>query len=147
MTSALSQREHAGLRRFLTAYGVMSLLLFGTLFTLTLVDSPLMQEGGALRFMRWEPLAKHIELMIEALYLVWAVYFFRAARAPLQYLSFIDFTIWANLAHGLLMVPQALALHGFTYKLGTDVAYCLVLAFGLLILRPRGVERLGSSSP
>lgn len=143
MLSESSKLER--LRLFLNIYGVVSIALFGTLFVLTALDSPLMQEGGALRFLRWQPLAKHIELMIEIIYLVWGVFFFLAARRPLQYLSFIDFTIWANLAHGLLMIPQSHAIDGFQYKLVTDVAYCLVLAAGLWILRPAGHERAGGA--
>jgi len=127
-----------GLRLFLNVYGVISIVLFGGLFLLTLMDAPIIQEGGALRFMRWEPLAKHIELMLEGVYLVWAVFFFAAARNPRQYLSFIDFTVWANAVHGLIMVVQAISMPHFHYKMFTDVAYCLVLAAGLMALRPRG---------
>ena len=126
------------LRLFLNTYGGISIVLFGGLFVLTLVDAPVLQEGGALRFMRWEPLAKHIELMLEGVYLVWAIFFFLAAANPKRYLSFLDFTIWANIVHSLIMVVQSLMMPGFHYKLLTDVAYCLVLSGGLLILRPRG---------
>ena len=105
-------------------------------FLLTLVDAPVLQEGGALRFMRWEPLAKPSELMIEGVYLVWCVFFFRAARDPLHFRSFLDFTIWANAVHGLIMLVQATMMPQFHYKIFTDVAYCLVLAGGLLLLRP-----------
>jgi len=128
-----------GLSLFLNTYGVISVVLFGGLFALTLVNAPILQEGGALRFMRWEPLAKHIELMLEGVYLVWAVYFFLAACSPLRYLSFIDFTIWANAVHGLIMAVQSIIMPEFHYKMFTDVAYCLVLAGGLLLLRPRGM--------
>lgn len=127
-----------GLRLFLNVYGVISVVLFGGLFLLTLMDAPVLQEGGALRFMRWEPLAKHIELMLEGVYFVWAMFFFLAARDPLRYLSFIDFTIWANAVHGLIMLVQSLAMPEFHYKILTDVSYCLVLAAGLQVLRPRG---------
>ena len=126
-----------GLKAFLNVYGVISVLLFGGLFVLTMMDAPVLQEGGALRFMRWEPLAKHIELMLEGVYFVWAIFFFLAARKPLQYLSFIDFTIWANAVHGIIMTVQAGMMPAFHYKMFTDVAYCLVLAAGLLFLRPR----------
>ena len=128
-----------GLRLFLNTYGVISIALFGGLFVLTLIDAPVLQDGGALRFMRWEPLAKHIELMLEGVYLVWAIFFFLAAANPPRYLSFLDFTIWANAVHGLIMVVQSLMMPRFHYKLVTDVAYCLVLSGGLLMLRPRGL--------
>jgi len=135
------ENKIARLKAFLNVYGIVSILLFGGLFILTMIDAQIMQDGGALRFMRWEPLAKHIELMLESVYLVWGVFFFRAARNPLRYLSFIDFTIWANIVHGLIMVPQSHVVPGFHYKLVTDVAYCLILSGGLLVLRPNGPER------
>ena len=132
------QSSLKGLRLFLNVYGVISVILFGGLFALTLTDAAIIQEGGALRFMRWEPLAKHIELMLEGVYFVWAIFFFAAARNPLRYLSFIDFTVWANAVHGLIMLVQAAVMPHFHYKMFTDVTYCLVLAAGLLALRPRG---------
>ena len=106
---------------------------------LTSFDTPIMQEGGALRFLRWDILSKHVELMIEIVYLVWGIFMLIAARKPLSNLSFINFTLWANLVHGLLMIPQAMMV-GMEYKMGTDVAYCIVLAIGLWILMPKGEE-------
>ena len=129
-----------GLKAFLTIYGVISLILFCGLFVLTMINAPIMQDGGALRFMRWTPLAPHIELMLEAIYIVWAIFLFLAARQPLRYISFINFTIWANLVHGLVMLVQSILMPAFRYKIFTDVAYCLVIALGLTALRPRGRE-------
>jgi len=128
---------------FLNVYGVISVVLFGGLFVLTLIDAPVLQDGGALRFMRWTPLAKHIELMLEGVYLVWGVYFFVAARDPLRNLSFIAFTAWANGVHGLIMLVQSITMPEFHYKMFTDVAFCLILAAGLLILRPRRGAEFG----
>lgn len=127
-----------GLKIFLNVYGVISVLLFGGLFILTVINAPILQEGGALRMMRWEPLAPLIELMLLGIYFVWAIFFFLAAKNPLGYLSFIDFTIWANAVHGLIMLVEAIAIPKFHYKIFSDIAWCLVLAAGLLILRPRG---------
>jgi hypothetical protein len=117
-----------GLKLFLRAYGVISLVLFGGLFVLMLMDAPVLQEGGALRFMRWTPLAKHIELMLEGVYFVWAIFFFAAASDPPGYLSFVNFTVWANAVHGLIMLAQTMVMPEFRYKIFTDAAYCLVLA-------------------
>ena len=124
---------------FLNIYGVVSILLFGGLFLLTSFDTPIMQEGGALRFMRWDVLSKHVELMLEAVYLVWGVFMLKAARKPMGYLSFLNFTLWANLVHGLVMIPQAMMV-GMIYKMGTDIAYCIVLVIGLWILMPKSEE-------
>jgi hypothetical protein len=128
-----------GLKLFLNIYGVVSVVLFGGLFFFTMIDAPMLQDGGALRFMRWTPLAKHIEIMLEGVYLVWGIYFFRAARNPMGYLSFIDFTIWANIVHGLIMLVQVFIMPMFLYKIFTDIAYCLALSVGLLLLRPKGM--------
>ncbi len=127
------------LRIFLNFYGVFSLILFGGLFSLTSFDAAIMQEGGALRFMRWDVLSKHVELMLEAVYIVWGVFMLLAARKPLAYLSFLNFTFWANLVHGLLMVPQAMMV-GMMFKMFTDIAYCMILAIGLWILLPKSEE-------
>lgn len=133
--------EYKKLSLFLNVFAVISTILFVGLFLGTLFDAPVLQEGGALRFMRWEPLAKHIELMLEIVYIVMAVFLFLAAKKPEAYISFINFVIWSNLAHGLLMVFQCLSMPHFHYKMFTDVAYCLVLAIGLMILKPRTTEK------
>ena len=108
-------KQVARLTVFLNVYGVITVALFGFLFIMTAIDSPLMLEGGTLRFMRWE-IAKHVDLMIEIVY-------------------------WANLAHGLLMIPQAYHTHVLPTKIATDVLYALGLSGGLWLLRPAGAER------
>ncbi len=132
-----------GLRVFLNIYGVVSVILFGGLFLLTMFNASILQEGGALRFMRWAPLAPMIEMMLEAVYFVWGVFFFRAAKNPIRYISFINFTIWANLVHGVVMLVQAFMMPMFLYKIFTDIAYCIVLAIGLWLLKPKGEELAG----
>ena len=127
------------LKLFLYIYGIISLILFGGLFSLTTFDAPIMQEGGSLRFMRWDIFSKHVELMLEAVYLVWGIFMLMAARKPMAYLSFLTFTLWANLVHGLLMIPQAIMV-GMMFKMFTDIAYCLVLALGLWVLMPKSEE-------
>ena len=53
MTS--DNRGLARLTMFLNVYGVVSVILFGALFVMAAIDAPVMQEGGALRFLRWDP--------------------------------------------------------------------------------------------
>ena len=129
------------LKIFLTIYGIISIMLFGTLFLLTSIDAPIIQKGGILRFLRWDILSKHVELMIEIVYLVWGIFMLIAASNPLSNLSFLKFTLWANLAHGILMIPQAIMV-GMMYKMYTDIAYCLFLAIGLWIWTPSGEEKI-----
>jgi hypothetical protein len=45
---------------------------------------------------------------------------------PAAYLLFLDFTMWANLAHGLLMVPQALGSREYHSKFLTDIPWILL---------------------
>ncbi len=42
--------------------------------------------------------------MLTAIHLVWAVMLGRAAADPARHTLFLDFTIWANAAHGAVMV-------------------------------------------
>jgi len=109
------------LKIFLTIYGIISIMLFGTLFLLTSIDAPIIQKGGILRFLRWDILSKHVELMIEIVYLVWGIFMLIAASNPLSNLSFLKFTLWANLAHGILMIPQAIMV-GMMYMSSPDIA-------------------------
>ena len=39
-----------------------------------------------------------------AIHIVWAVMLWRASDDPVRHYLFIDFTIWANAAHGLVML-------------------------------------------
>ena len=131
----------------LRVFGILLLALFATLFILTAVDSPLMQEGGALAWLRWKPFSKHVELMLEIVYLVWGVFMLRASANPRQYLSFIDFTAWANAAHGILMVIQTFVVANQWHKLYTDDLLTLILAGLLFWLRPRGLAEAPTQTP
>lgn len=140
----MESKNYKGLRLFLNIYGVISILLFGSLIVLTTFNASIIQEGGAMAMMRWMPFSPMVEIMLETVYFVWGIYFFVAARKPLQNISFINFTIWANLVHGLLMLVQVFIMPMYMYKVFTDIAYCLVLAIGLWMLKPKGSEVFNS---
>jgi len=55
---------------------------------------------------------------------------------PFKYRSFLDFTVWANLAHGALMIPRALGDPQYHSKFLTDIPWILGLSFAILILMP-----------
>ena len=47
-------------------------------------------------------------------------------------MSFVNFTMWANLAHGLLMVVQAaMDMDRYWSKFLTDIPAVLILALGM----------------
>lgn len=127
---------------FLRVYGVLSLIIFGALFVGFGVQTPLLAEGGSLNWLIWngikcgnEPC--HVPPMLFIIYLVWAVFFLLAASKPLAYVSFLNFTMWANLSHGLLMAVQAvMMMDRYWSKWFTDIPFVLILALGIYLWRP-----------
>lgn len=150
-------KKLAALAIFLRVYGVLTLIIFGSLFVGFAVQTPLLADEpkGALNWVIWngircgsEPC--HVPPMLFIIYLVWAVFFFRAARKPLAYVSFLSFTMWANLFHGLLMAVQALLHMGNQWhRFFTDIPFVLILGLGIYLWRPNGHEHAyhGLSEP
>jgi hypothetical protein len=84
--------------------------------------------------------------MLFTIYLVWGVFFFLAARKPLAYVSFLNFTMWANLFHGLLMAVQAAMDMGHDWsKWLTDTPFVLILALGIYLWRPTSSQDRSAS--
>ena len=54
---------------------------------------------------------------------------------------FLDFTAWANVAHGISMVPHALMAPEYQIKFLTDIPMVLLPAIALWLLRPSSKER------
>ncbi|MEO3876061.1 DUF6632 domain-containing protein [Nonomuraea sp. B12E4] len=136
-------RSPRALAVFLRVYGVLSLAIFVPLFIGFLVRTPLLAEaGGPLNWTIWNDVVSghehaHVPPMLFAIYIVWAVFLLVAARDPLAHTSFLSFTMWANLAHGLLMVAQAaMDLDRYWSKFLTDIPFILILAIGIFLLRP-----------
>ncbi len=126
------------LRTFLRVYGILSFLIFGSLSLGFLIQTPHMNPGGPLHWLIWDDVTGHVGPMLFVIYLVWGIFFFPAANDPIKYRTFLDFTMWANLAHGLLMVPMALeGSHMYHSKFLTDIPFILILAIGIYLLRPR----------
>lgn len=74
--------------------------------------------------------------MIFIIYIVWGIYFFKVAKDPLQHRSFLDFTMWANLAHGLIMIPMAIQDPTYHLRFLTDIPFILLTAIGIYLWRP-----------
>ena len=136
----------ATLAIFLRVYGVLSLIIFGSLSVGFALQTPLLAEGGLLNWTIWngircgaEPC--HVPPMLFIIYLVWGVFFLLAARNPLAYVSFLDFTMWANLFHGLLMAVQAaMEMDRYWSKWFTDIPFVLNLALGIYLWRPTPIQ-------
>ena len=121
---------------FLRVWGVVSIAIFGFIFIGYALHTNAFRPGAALHWAVWDDLPGHVAMMLASIYLTWAVFLLLAARRPTEYTSFLNFTMWANLVHGLVMVPGAFE-HGYHGKFLTDIPWILVLAAAIYFLRPR----------
>ncbi|HEX5253520.1 MAG TPA: DUF6632 domain-containing protein [Mycobacterium sp.] len=145
-TTPTAQRDPsrglAAFRRFLRIYGVLTLAIFGLLFPGFLAQSPLLAEHhGALNWTIWNDVRcgsehLHVPPMLMVIYIVWGVFLLRAASDPRSYASFLNFTMWANLAHGMLMAVQAATeISHYWSKFLTDIPFVLILSLGIYLWR------------
>jgi hypothetical protein len=129
-------------RVFLRVYGVLTLVIFVVLFVGFIAQSPLLAEhGGPLNWTIWNDVRcgsehLHVPPMLMVIYIVWGVFLLRAAADPHGYASFLTFTMWANLAHGVLMAAQAgTEIDHYWSKFLTDIPFVLILALGIYLWR------------
>ncbi|MFL5574720.1 MAG: DUF6632 domain-containing protein [Gemmatimonadaceae bacterium] len=132
----MQDRPTRHLALFLRVYGTVSLVLFTTLLLGFVVRWAPIDEGAPLHWVIWDRVTHHVAPMLFAVYIVWAVHLLRAARDPVAYASFLDFTMWANLAHALIMVPMALVDPMYHSKFLTDIPFILLLSGALALWRP-----------
>jgi hypothetical protein len=93
------------LRLFLRVLAVGFLAAFIPWVTLILLNAPILAPGGRLApLLRFQPYNAYYESMMAAIHLVWAVMLWRASDNPANHPLFIDFTMWANAGHGLVML-------------------------------------------
>ena len=93
------------LRIFLRVLSIGFLAAFIPWITLILLNAPVLAPGGRLApLLRFQPYNVYYESMMTAIHIVWAVMLWRASNNPSQHSLFLDFTIWANVAHGLVML-------------------------------------------
>jgi hypothetical protein len=143
----ITQRDNqsrglAAFRIFLRVYGVLTLAIFVSLLVGFLAQSPLLAEhGGVLNWTIWNDVRcgsahLHVPPMLMVIYIMWGVFLLRAASDPRSYASFLSFTMWANLAHGLLMTVQAATeISHYWSKYLTDIPFVLILALGIFLWR------------
>jgi hypothetical protein len=124
------------LKIFLRVWGVGSIGIFGFIFIGYAMHTNAFRPGAGLHWMVWDDLPGHVAMMLAAIYLTWAVFLLMAARQPADYTSFLNFTMWANLVHGLVMVPGSFE-HGYHGTFLTDIPWILLLAAAIFLLRPR----------
>jgi hypothetical protein len=124
------------LKIVLRVWGLASIAIFGFIFIGYAMHTSAFRPGAGMHWAVWDDLPGHVAMMLAAIYLTWAVFLLLAANRPADYASFLNFTMWANLVHGLVMVPGAFE-HGYHGKFLTDIPWILLLAGAIYVLRPR----------
>lgn len=109
------------------------LVACGLVFTLGLLPLTLLFPDAWM----WSPRQPEYEQMILAVYAVLGIFLLLAARKPAAHESLIAFTAWSSLAHGGLMLAQALADPTEHANLHGDIPALLVVGALFLWLRPR----------
>lgn len=127
------------LRIFLRVLSIGFLAAFIPWITLILLNAPMLAPGGTLApFLRFQPYNAYYESMLAAIHIVWAIILWRASGNVVQHALFIDFTIWANAAHGLVMIIATPIQKG-PVMMVIESLPLLVIAAVLWWLRPRQV--------
>src|SRR6266542_4409465 len=104
------------LRIFVRLLSVGFLAAYIPWITLILLNAPILAPGSRLApLLRFQPYNAHYESMMAAIHITWAVMLWRASDNPAKHALFIDFNIWANAAHGLVMliatpIPKVLVM-------------------------------------
>ncbi len=125
------------LRLFLRLLSVGFLAAFISWITLILLNAPMLAPGSRLApLLRFQPYNAFYESMLATIYIVWAVMLWRASDDPAAHRLFIDFTIWANAAHGLVMLIATPMQKG-PVMMVVEALPLLGIAAVLWYLRPR----------
>jgi hypothetical protein len=124
------------LKIVLRVWGMASIAIFGFIFIGYAMHANAFRPGAGLHWAVWDDLPGHVAMMLASIYLTWSVFLLLAARRPADYTSFLSFTMWANLVHGVVMVPGAFE-HGYHSKFLTDIPWILLLSAAIYLLRPR----------
>lgn len=125
------------LRIFLRVLSIGFLATFIPWITLILLNAPFLAPGGVLApLLRFQPYNAYYESMMTAIHIVWAVMLWRASDNPAKHSLFIDFTLWANTAHGLVMIIATPIQKGLLMMVIESLPL-LVIAALLWWLRPR----------
>ena len=125
------------LRLFLRVLSLGFLAAFIPWLALILLNAPILAPGGTLApLLRFQPYNAYYESMLTAIHIVWAVMLWRASYDPPRHALFIDFSIWANAAHGLVMVIATPIQKGPVMMIVESLPL-LVIAAALWWLRPK----------
>ena len=138
--------EEVRLQRLTVAMKAISIIFivgFLPVFVLAVLDSPIVAQGSLIASLfRWQPYNVAYFGMLVTIFIVWGIFLWKASRNPKEQRLFIDFTIWASLAHAVFMLVFAIYLEGELIHVVGDVAVLALIAAVLYWLRPRPVAKM-----
>ena len=108
----------------------ITLIVVGLIYLLGLFPLTVLWPDG---FM-WEPRQAEYEHMILITFAVLGIYLLLASRKPSEHRSLIGFAAWSSLAHGLLMMVQALRDPMEKANLYGDIPALVLVGVVLLVL-------------
>ncbi|OAA79106.1 hypothetical protein LEL_02592 [Akanthomyces lecanii RCEF 1005] len=108
------------LKSVTVTFGAAMIVFFIPILILVPLRVPLPPTLEAL--LRWGPGGgEQYEEMIGAIYIVWGIFLLRASSDPWGNALFLDFTVWANVAHIGLMTLMAVVNEGDRIHLVGDL--------------------------
>jgi len=133
------------LRLLLRVYAAFTVFIFTALLLGFVLQTPLLSDipKGPLNWVIWNGVRCgnapcYVPPMLFVIHIVWGVFFIMAARNPPAYSSFLDFTMWAFLVHGLAMIVEAFTdLPHQWHRFLMDIPYELVLPTAIYVWRPK----------
>ncbi len=115
-------------------YLSLALRIFGVIFIFGVY---VMMEFVFTSGWTWEPRQSEYEQMIMGVYAVLGVFLLLAARNPQKHRSLIQFTVWSSVAHGGIMLVQALVDDAERENLVGDIPALFLVGIVLWVLLPR----------
>ncbi|MEO5976921.1 MAG: hypothetical protein ABIS36_16210 [Chryseolinea sp.] len=124
------------LRIFLRSWSVACIAIMTINWSAFIFKFLKFNPGGSLHWFIWDDVYGHVGPMLFILYIIWSVYLFKAGNDPVRYKTFLDFTLWANVGHAIVMVPMALNDSMYHTKFLTDIPFILGLSIGIYVWQP-----------
>ncbi len=124
------------LKIFLRIWAALCLIIMTINWMAFIFKIQAFNPGGQFNWLIWDDTHGHVGPMIFVIYIVWSIYLFKAANDPIRYRTFLDFTLWSNIAHAAVMMPMAFNNSMYHSKFLTDIPFILLLSIGIYIWRP-----------
>ncbi|HEV8283081.1 MAG TPA: DUF6632 domain-containing protein [Chitinophagaceae bacterium] len=124
------------LKLFLKVWGIATILVMSINWSAFIFQIEAFNPGHSMHWLIWDNIHGHVGPMIFIIYIIWGIYFLIAAKDPVKHISFLKFTMWANLGHGLVMIPMALTDSSYHSKFLTDIPFIILIAVAIYVWMP-----------